>query len=197
MNLARLQITPKSGSEPLHIANEPIGLLLQDFWRWSASDLVSNTTRGVFAEFLVATALGIPPSHPRVEWAPWDLTTQDGIRVEVKSAAYLQSWDQEALSKIGFDIAPTKTWNRTTKKRDGEVKRQSDVYVLCLLAHQDKRTVDPMDLDQWQFYVLPTQVLDRERAKKQQLSLRMLTRLHGPAVPFPGIHAAVAAAANP
>jgi hypothetical protein len=31
----------------------------------------------------------------------------------------------------------------------------------ALHAHQDKPTLDPWNLSQWEFYVLPTGVLDR------------------------------------
>ena len=56
----------------------------------------------MLAEFIVATALGIPTDGVREGWAAWDLTTPGGVRVEVKTAAYLQSWAQKELSKISF-----------------------------------------------------------------------------------------------
>ena len=40
----------KSGSEPFLMSGQPLTANLLDFWRWSASDLVSNATRGVLAE---------------------------------------------------------------------------------------------------------------------------------------------------
>ncbi|MBK6579630.1 MAG: hypothetical protein IPG17_26280 [Sandaracinaceae bacterium] len=63
-----------SGSEPFLLpAGEDFAgapaLTVLDFWRWSMSDLVSNTARGVLAEFLVGSALGIA-SGTRVEWVP-------------------------------------------------------------------------------------------------------------------------------
>lgn len=64
------------------------------------SDLVSNATRCRLAEYIVARALGISTAGVRDEWAAYDLITPDGIRIEVKSAAYLQSWRQTALSKV-------------------------------------------------------------------------------------------------
>jgi hypothetical protein len=32
-----------------------------------------------------------------------------------------------------------------------DAKRQADVYVFALLAHEDRTTIDPLDLDQWKF----------------------------------------------
>lgn len=42
-------------------------LQLIDFWRWSASMLSDDTTRGVLAEFLVAAAQGLHEKIRR-EW---------------------------------------------------------------------------------------------------------------------------------
>ena len=36
----------------------PKGATVLDFWRWIGSDLVGNTTRGLFAEYLVGLAVG-------------------------------------------------------------------------------------------------------------------------------------------
>ncbi len=40
----------------------------------------------------------------RAEWDAVDLTTPDGIRIEVKSAAYIQSWHQVRESTISFRV---------------------------------------------------------------------------------------------
>lgn len=73
-----------------HHKSHPLPFTLLDFWRWSCSDLISNATRGILAEYIIAQALGVAKGI-RKEWAPYDLLTPEGIRVEVKSAAYIQS----------------------------------------------------------------------------------------------------------
>ena len=35
------------------------GSTVGDFWAWAYSDVLENTARGIFAEFLVGSALGI------------------------------------------------------------------------------------------------------------------------------------------
>jgi len=57
---AKLEVEPKSGDEPLHHNGRVLDTRLIDFWRWSASDLVSNATRGIFAEYIVAALLVFP-----------------------------------------------------------------------------------------------------------------------------------------
>jgi len=152
---------------------------------------VSNATRGVLAEFLVAMALGVPPDQPREEWAAWDLTTPEGIKVEVKSAAYVQSWDQKELSKIAFATPKTRAWDAENNRQSPDSRRQADVYVLCLLAHKDKGTIDPLDLNQWEFFVLPTSVLDGRKRSQHSITLPSLLRLHGPGFEHAGLRDAV------
>ena len=47
--------------------------------------------RGCLAEFIVASALRLGDGV-RDEWGAFDLLTKSGAKIEVKSAAYLQSW---------------------------------------------------------------------------------------------------------
>jgi hypothetical protein len=140
--LSRRGPTSRTGNEPFLLDGRDLGFALVDFWRWSVSDLVSNVTRGRLAEFIVAKALGIPTEGVRDEWGAYDLTTADGTKVEVKSAAYLQSWNQRALSKIAFPTPKTRAWDAESNLQAIESKRQADVYVFALLAHQDKSTLD-------------------------------------------------------
>ena len=76
-----------------HKADESIGEIgtLGDFWRWAMSDLLSNGTRGVFAEYIVGKLLGADFSSPRLEWDAYDLL-YEGHRIEVKSSSYIQTW---------------------------------------------------------------------------------------------------------
>jgi hypothetical protein len=46
--------TPLDGSERF----SGLDATVAEFWRWAFSDLRDNTTRGIFAEFLVAKAVG-------------------------------------------------------------------------------------------------------------------------------------------
>jgi hypothetical protein len=56
------------------------------------------------------------------------------VTIEVKSAAYLQTWAQKTLSVISFDIAPTWFWEATTNELATEARRQADLYGFALLA---------------------------------------------------------------
>ncbi len=194
--LARISVSRKTGAEPLTAAGQPTGPTLADFWGWSRSDLLDNLERGVLAEFIVATALGIPTDGVRVGWAAWDLMTPDGVRVEVKSAAYLQSWAQKQLSRISFRTPKTLAWDADKGEFAGVAQRHAQVYVFALLAQTDKTTVNPLDLDQWTFYVLPTAVLDGRIRSQHSITLTTLAALTT-AVGFSDLREAVELAAEP
>jgi hypothetical protein len=114
--LPRLLPERRNGAERFRNGSVELPLTLHDFWCWSTSDLLNNTTRGVLAEFLVATALQIPTSGVRDPWAAYDLCTADGMKIEVKSAAYLQSWAQQRPSSIVFNVPRTRAWDPETNQ---------------------------------------------------------------------------------
>lgn len=189
-----LVVAPRTGTEPFHSAGCPAGFDVAAFWRWSASDLAGNALRGILAEYLVARAIGAPASV-RTEWDACDLVSAAGVRVEVKSAAYLQSWPQRAPSAIGFDIAAKRGWDAATNTSAPAPCRPADVYVFALLAHRDKATLDPIDLTQWRFYVVPARALDATFGAQKRIALSSLARLAPDPVTYENLSAAVGAAA--
>ena len=176
-SLNRIIASAKTGREPLTQNNNRLNYSLLDFWRWSVSDILSNATRGRFAEFIVATATKIDIGKVRDEWGAYDLTTPEGIKIEVKSAAYLQSWNQKAVSKISFSIKLSRHWDAETNILSAELKRHADVYTFCLLKHEDKSTVDPLNLDHWEFYVLATAEVNGYKRSQHSITLASLRKL--------------------
>ena len=192
-SLGPIAVSPLSGDEPFHRGGSPLSPTVHELWQWACSDLLSNAFRGTIAEYLVANDLGVA-SGARAEWDAYDLTSKDGTKIEVKSAAYLQSWNQTALSPIRFSIGPSRAWSSETGQFEEEVKRQADVYVFCLLDHKDKATVDPLNVDQWKFYVLPRASLDAQVPRQKTIGLTRLLALGPVAAPFGQIDETVCAA---
>ena len=56
--------------------------------------------------------------------------------------------------------------------------------MFCLLAHQDQTTLDPLDLDQWEFFVLATSVLNEQCGEQKTIGLASLQRLGPEAVTY-------------
>jgi hypothetical protein len=96
----------------------------------------------------------------------------------VRSAAYFQSAQQTAPNPISFPIE----------------QRTATAYVFCLLEEQDSALVNPQELAQWRFWVVPTRSLHAER---QSIGLQPLIRAHGQGMAYGQLGVAVEALAQP
>ena len=114
----------------------------------------------------------------------------------MKSSAYLQAWSQEKYSSIQFDIAPKKSWDSVTNLYSEKKLRSADVYVFCLFASMEPKEANPLDLKQWEFYVLSTNVLNDCVPKQKKIGLNSLIKLGAKKVCFDEIYDAVNTAAN-
>jgi hypothetical protein len=130
-----------------------VGATVRDFWSFALSDLQSNVTRGVLAEFLVARAVGAEESV-RASWDNYDVTAPDGTRIEVKSAAYLQSWRQRTHSQIRFNGLSGLRWDDEAGWGE-EREVRADVFVFGVQICRTHADFDPLDVGQWEWYVAP------------------------------------------
>jgi len=160
------------------------------FWQWACSDLCGNALRGVIAEYLVAQAVGAAEGA-RIEWDAHDVVTPGGVKIEVKTSAYVQTWKQDKLSTIRFDIARKRAWDAATNIMADTASRSADIYVFAVHAHKDKASIDPLDVSQWEFYVLPTSVLDERCPKQKTIALSSLLKLRPTKVDFEGLGTAI------
>lgn len=160
-------------SESFVLNDEKQSKTALDFWRWTYSDLLQNITRGCLAEYIVAWAFECEET-PRNPWDAFDLKTRAGNKVEVKSTAYVQSWGSKK-PQPKFIIKPTKTWSDaegSSKKADFN----ADIYVLCYLKETDKEKVNPMNLDQWRFWVFSKEQLITLLNNKRAISVQSLQK---------------------
>ena len=162
------------GQELFHGPGITQSLLLIDYWKWSGSVLLDNTARGILAEFLIATALGLH-KKPRREWDEFDIRIASGTSIEVKSSAYVQSWKQSKPSVIKFGIAPHRSWNAETGEYREGVKRWANIYVFCVF--KGKKPLHPLDTSKWDFYVIPTETLDQKCPDQKTIHLSSLEKL--------------------
>jgi len=179
-------------------AGDPIpdlnGRTIGDFWQWAYSDVLSNRNRSIFAEYIVALALGVV-DKPRVEWDSVDLRYGD-LKIEVKSSAYCQSWFQKKPSAILFSIRKAIFWNSETAAYEGEAIRSADVYVFCVYAEQDKTKGNVLYVSTWDFYVVATETLNREFGTAKSISLSGVARI-GFRCKWPGLRTAVEGVLSP
>jgi len=173
MKLSEIKVEVKTGEEYFSTENNKLDFKIIDFWRWNQSNLIENRTRGILAEFIVKKALNIT-NDARIEWDAYDLITDNGIKIEIKSASYIQSWAQEKYSSIQFGIAKTIDSESSQK----EYKRQGDYYVFCLLKTKEQSKINPIDLSQWEFFVLKTEILNKKVSNQKTIGLNSLLKLN-------------------
>lgn len=184
------------GSEQLTFKDKELGSSVLDFWSWAYSDLIRNVNRGAFAEFIVLEAMnnqsGITPrTNFRVSMDAYDLLSPDGIRVEVKSSAYIQAWESEHPTRISFRIAPAKSLDSSGNySADSQYCRHSDVYVFCVWTAMS-REQNILDLSLWDFYVIATKTLDQKVPNQKTITFQSLLSLHPRKVDYFGLYEAI------
>lgn len=175
LNLPKIIVERKKGTEKFKVKNQYLNFDLSNFWSWNQSNLIENRTRGILAEFIVKEALEIK-SDSRVEWDNFDLVSNAGKKLEIKSSAYIQSWEQEKYSEIKFGISPT-VGTKDNPKYDGIKRRWTDFYIFCLLNNKDQATINPLDLSQWTFFILETKILNKHKPEQKTIGLSSLLKL--------------------
>ena len=175
-----MQVSPHSGGDPLRRYAPPMedeihwlvppvsaqlsgdeefqgmtGATVRDFWQFALGDLRMNNARGYLAEFIVGKALGIENLR-RVEWDSYDLLFGD-ITIEIKSSAYLQSWDQKKVSTLQFSgLQGTRYHPRAPGDGEDPLGKRFNamVYVFCAHTQTEHESYDQLDITQWEFSVI-------------------------------------------
>ncbi len=176
MELPDIKVEKKTGKENFEFNRNSQGFDLTEFWSWNQSDLIENRTRGILAEFIVKKALGIK-SKNRIEWDEYDLVTEKGTKIEIKSGAYIQTWEQKKYSDIKFNISKT-AGSKENPKYNGKHQRWSDFYIFCLLNCKNQEEINPMKLEQWTFYVLKTEILNEKVRDQKSIGINSLLKLN-------------------
>ncbi|MBE5935240.1 MAG: hypothetical protein E7262_05550 [Lachnospiraceae bacterium] len=169
-----------------------------DVWRY-AHCLLEND---VIAEYLVAKSLNIIKAENITYWTAYDMSYKNK-RIEVKSTAYVHAWNTSSVSEVRtFSIEPSKNiyWdNSELVNNDGtEASRQSDIYVFCLNADKDIKNHDPFNLNNWEFYVVPTYKINsyaetKGNPNQKKISLNVIRELLADKVQYDGLFDAIEA----
>ena len=146
------------------------GATVGDFWAWAYSDILTNTSRETFAEFLVGKALGVVEGVRPTGWEDFDLSYH-GWKIEVKASAYVQNWYQSAPSVIRFDIGERGGWDAEANTWKPDPVRSADCYVFCLYAETERDRANVLDTSKWEFYVVPTERINHELGKQKSAGL--------------------------
>ena len=164
------------GNEKFLFKNENLNFDFSDFWRFQYSNVYS--LHGEIAEFIVARAVGVTEAQNSAYWTLWDITYRD-IKIEVKATAYYHLWNDEAkISKQRtFGITKANGAYDSSVCGNNEFCRQNDIYVFCLNTGDTRDTSYPLNLNNWEFYIIPTAVINEKCGNNKTISLGKIKKL--------------------
>ena len=165
-----------TGKEKFLFNDEATGFDFLEFWRFHYSNIYS--LHGEIAEFVVARALGVTESQNSAYWTLWD-TTYRQKRIEVKATAYYHLWNVNGnvSKKRTFGITMANGSYDTAKSGNKDFCRQNDIYVFCLNTGDTKESSNPLNLNNWEFYIVPTTVINEKCGKNKTISLGKIKSL--------------------
>lgn len=162
------------GDERFSFNGEQTEMSILDYWRWLYSDIYD--LKDTIAEYIVAKALGKDAPDNVGNWTLFDISYR-GLRLEVKETSYFHSWqtDEEPKSKqrvFSIGKAYSEYGDNTS-----EYARQNDIYIFCLSTGETRESSNPLKLENWEFYVLPTYVINEECKDGKTISLSRVRKL--------------------
>ena len=166
------------GDEKFICNGNELDITVLDFWRFTYSDLNSDP-RDYLAEFLVSKALGIDTPYNKEAWTLFDIL-YGSTRVEVKCTGYFQTWrtDNKVSQNRYYSIKPAHDKVKNT------FERQNDIYVFCLLLGNTREEANPLNLNNWEFYIVPTSVINKECQEANTIRLGRIKKMGYKALGF-------------
>lgn len=161
------------GTEKFEFDGKELGFDFKDFWQFHFSNIYDLQDK--IAEFIVAKALGINEAQNVEYWTLWDISYR-GKRIEVKETSYYHSFNAEGkVSNIRtFSIAKANGAYDAQVSGNTDFCRQNDVYVFCLNKGDTKASAYPLNLDNWDFFVVPTSFLNENCENQKTISLNRI-----------------------
>lgn len=128
------------------------------FLELAYSDLTNPLIRGRLAEFIVARALNLPMEAQQF-MDKYDILYR-ATRIEIKYSAFITpkntDYGVEKLQSPKFDICPHLAWSDKRSWELSAYERHSDIYIFCLLNEKSLQKLNPLQLEQWTFFVAKT-----------------------------------------
>ncbi len=129
--------------------------------------LMNNVHRAHYVEAMISLALD---ERWRLvsrdwDWAPWDLESDDGVRLEVKQSAAVQSWNtHDPQENRSFDIAQRNGyWDYESRWHAGKA-RYADIYLFAWHPELNRKIADHRCPEQWLFFVIPEYGLPAQKS---------------------------------
>ena len=175
------------GNEVFTYCGEETDMTVLEYWRWLYSELFD--LQSSIAEYIVAKALGLEKASNVGDWTLYDIEYRSK-RVEVKETSYLHAWQADEAPKSQARSFRIRKAHDVYQDSASELHRQNDIYVFCLNTGETRKAANPLQLEHWEFYIVPTAVINEKCGDANTISLSRL-RSMAPAVPYPEIKAKI------
>ena len=105
--------------------------------------------------------------------------TYNDIKVEVKETSYYHSFNEKGKysNYRSFAIGMAHGSYDEAKSGNTEYKRQSDVYIFCLNTGYTAEESYPLNLNNWEFYIVPTRVIDANCGTNKTITLKRIKNM--------------------
>lgn len=173
-NIKKLSNKQLVGDERFTYNGENTEMTMLELWRWHFSEIYDLQDK--ISEYIVGKALGIKEAENVGVWTLFDMMYR-GKRIEVKETSFYHAWqtDEEPKSqKRSFGI--TKAYD-DYKNKDSAFRRQSDIYIFCLNTGDTKADSNPLMLEHWKFYIIPTYKINELCKDSKTISLSRVKKL--------------------
>lgn len=175
------------GDEQFTAGGCSLGFGVLDFWRFQYASL--HNQKEYIAEFLIAKALKIDNPYNADEWTLFDILYRN-TRIEVKQTSYYHNWNAEGKVSPRRTFGITKA-NSKYGENDNICERQNDIYVFCLNTGDSAEDSDPLKLENWEFYIVPTYVINENCGNNKTVSLGRVKKLAGFSTEYSDIKAVI------
>ena len=160
------------GKDLFELDGKTLDFSYMDFWKFQFSNIYN--LQEYIAEFLVAKSLGVTESFNTDHWTLYDVFYRN-TRIEVKQTSYYHPWNEGGkVSDVRvFGITKANS-NYESAAEDNRYERQNDIYVFCLNTGKTKEESYPLNLNNWEFYVVPTTFINEHCGDNKSISLNRL-----------------------
>lgn len=156
-------------NEKFTFNNKELDFEMIDLWRAKYSNIYNM--QETIAEFIVERALGVEKSFNTDYWTLYDIPYRNK-RIEIKETSYYHPWNEggKVSQQRTFGITKANS-NYENADEENKYERQNDIYVFCLNTGETRESSNPINLNNWEFYIVPTSIINEECGNNKSISL--------------------------
>ncbi len=171
-----------NGNEKFTFNGVATELDMLDFWQFQFSNIY--TLQDSIAEYIVGKALGLTKAQNTDYWTLFDIPYRNK-RIEVKETSYYHPWNEGGKVSMQRTFGITKANSSyENNNEENRFERQNDIYVFCLNTGDTKDASYPLNLNNWEFYIVPTSVINKHCENNKTIGLGRIRSLGYQAIQY-------------